>query len=117
MTARNGNEWIRRTGLENSQRIRRIVQIAFLLLNLWIGVAFLLFVLSMEGRIGFAATRPAGIDGWLPIAGMMNTRYFFLTGRVATVHPAAMFLFLTFVALSLLLRKAFCGWLCPAGTI
>jgi polyferredoxin len=57
------------------------------------------------------------VEGWLPIAGMMNTKYFFLTGEVPGVHPAAMFLFLAFIGMSLLLRKAFCGWLCPVGAV
>ncbi len=29
------------------------------------------------------------------------------------MHPAAMFLLVTFVAMAVLLRKAFCSWLCP----
>jgi len=33
------------------------------------------------------------------------------------MHPAAMFLLVTFVAISFLFRKAFCSWLCPVGTI
>jgi polyferredoxin len=47
----------------------------------------------------------------------MNTKYFLLTGEVPQVHPAAMFLLLTFLAASFLLRKAFCSWLCPVGTL
>ena len=61
--------------------------------------------------------RPAGAEGWLPIAGLMNTKYLFLTGRVPAIHPAAMVLFITFMLMSLLLKKAFCSWLCPIGTL
>jgi polyferredoxin len=57
------------------------------------------------------------VEGWLPIAGLMNSKYFLLTGRVPAIHPAAMFLFLTFLLMSLLLKKAFCAWLCPVGTL
>jgi polyferredoxin len=79
-------------------------------------VQFWLFVRQFEGA-GFQGwTRPAGVEGWLPIAGMMNTRYWLLTGEVPGIHPAAMVLFTTFVGLSLFMRKAFCGWLCPVGT-
>ena len=33
------------------------------------------------------------------------------------MHPAAMFLLIAFLAMAFLLRKAFCSWLCPVGTI
>jgi polyferredoxin len=61
--------------------------------------------------------RPPGVEGWLPIAGMMNFKYWLLTGDVPPVHPAAMFLLITFVSMAFLLRKAFCSWLCPIGTV
>jgi polyferredoxin len=47
----------------------------------------------------------------------MNTRYFLSTGHVPAIHPAAMVLFLIFIASSLLLKRAFCSWLCPVGTL
>jgi polyferredoxin len=62
-------------------------------------------------------TRPPGVEGWLPIASLMNLKYFALTGAVPTVHPAGMFLLVAFLAISLIFRKAFCGWLCPIGTL
>jgi polyferredoxin len=61
--------------------------------------------------------RPAGVEGYLPIAGLMNLKYFILTHRVPALHPAGMFLLITFLAISFLFRKAFCSWLCPVGTI
>lgn len=110
--------WTRRQTPDYSQPLRRTVQLAFLLLNVWIGVQFYTFVRQFETMGGppFQA-RPAGVEGWLPIAGLMNTRYLLLTGEVPAIHPAAMFLFLAFVAISLVVRKGFCGWLCPIGTI
>jgi len=53
----------------------------------------------------------------LPIASLMNLKLFLLTGQVPAVHPAGMFLLLAFIAISLLLRKSFCSWLCPVGTL
>jgi polyferredoxin len=87
------------------------------MLNAWIGAQFYLWVRFFErGGKGLAVSRPAGAEGWLPIAGMMNTKTFFLTGHVPAIHPAAMFLFMAFVLMSLLAKKAFCSWLCPVGT-
>jgi polyferredoxin len=47
----------------------------------------------------------------------MNSKYFLLTGRVSAIHPAAMFLFMAFLLMSLNLKKAFCAWICPVGTL
>lgn len=109
---------VRRAGSDRSQKVRRIVQWVFVALNGWLGIQFLLWVRFCErGGTGLNVPRPAGVEGWLPIAGLMNTKYFLLTGRVPTIHPAAMVLFIAFVLISLLLKKAFCSWLCPVGTL
>jgi polyferredoxin len=109
---------IRRSELDRSQHIRHIVQWLFVGLNGWLGIQFFLWVRYFErGGQGFPVPRPAGVEGWLPIAGLMNLKYFALTGRISPVHPAAMFLFTGFLLMSLLLKKAFCAWLCPVGTL
>jgi polyferredoxin len=108
---------VRRSAPESSQRVRHVVQIAFVLLNAWLGAQFYLWVRFFErGGVGWQVPRPAGAEGWLPIAGLMNFKVFVTTGRFPAVHPAAMFLFMAFVAISLLAKKAFCSWLCPVGT-
>jgi polyferredoxin len=109
---------LRRSMTVNSQRIRHLVQWLFVALNAWLGVQFILWVRYFElGGGGLYVSRPAGAEGWLPIAGLMNFKYFLLTGRVPSIHPAAMFLFIAFLSMSLLLKKAFCSWLCPVGTL
>jgi polyferredoxin len=109
---------LRRSDRDYSQPLRRGYQFAFLLMNVWLGGQFYLWVRHYETAGASACvSRPAGVEGWLPIAGMMNFKYFLLTGRVPELHPAAMFLLVTFVAISFLFRKAFCSWLCPVGTI
>jgi hypothetical protein len=47
----------------------------------------------------------------------MQLKYFVLTGQVPRIHPAALFLISAFLLISLLMRKSFCGWLCPVGTV
>jgi polyferredoxin len=112
------NTLIRRSKPDRSQRIRQIVQWSFVALNGWLGVQFYLWVRYFErGGESLYVPRPSGVEGWLPIAGLMNTKYFLLTGRVPVIHPAAMFLFMAFLLMSLLLKKAFCAWLCPVGTL
>ena len=109
---------LRRTDREYSQPLRRGYQFAFLLLNVWLGGQFYLWVRHFEtaGQSPYVP-RPAGVEGWLPIAGMMNLKYFLATKHVPALHPAAMFLLVTFLAISFLFRKAFCSWLCPVGTV
>ena len=109
--------FIRRFGRDTSQRTRHIVQGFFLLLNGWLGIQFYLWARYYErGGVGLKVPRPAGVEGWLPIAGLMNTKYLLVTGRVPEIHPAAMYLFIGFLLMSVLLKKAFCSWLCPVGT-
>jgi polyferredoxin len=109
--------FIRRHLLDHSQRVRHTVQIAFLALNAWLGLQFYLWVRYFEtnGQSHYVA-RPAGVEGWLPIAGLMNLKYFLTTHHVSAIHPAAMFLLVIFLVSSLLLKKSFCSWLCPVGT-
>jgi polyferredoxin len=109
---------VRRSAPDRSQRTRWLVQALFVALNAWIGIQFFLWVRWIErGGQGLAVSRPAGVEGWLPIAGLMNLKYLALTGHVAPIHPAAMFLLIAFLLMSLLLKKAFCSWLCPVGTL
>ena len=109
---------IRRLRPDRSQTVRHVVQWAFVALNLWLGVQFFLWARYFErGGSGMLVARPSGVEGWLPIAGLMNFKLFLSTGQVPAIHPAAMFLFVAFVLMSMLLKKAFCSWLCPVGTL
>jgi len=107
-----------RRGPDRTPFVRRTFQAAFILLNLWIGARFYFFVRYYEtgGQTAFVG-RPPGVEGWLPIAGLMNLKYAVLTGSIPDVHPAAMFLLVAFVVISVVARKAFCSWLCPIGTL
>jgi len=118
VSAKPKKKLIRRIDHDYSQNLRRSYQVAFLILNVWLGTQFYVWVRHFEtGGQSAYVTRPAGVEGWLPIAGMMNLKYFLVTGRVPALHPAAMFLLITFLSIALLFRKAFCSWLCPVGTV
>jgi polyferredoxin len=109
---------VRRASPDGSQRIRRVVQWLFVALNGRLGIQFLLWVRFCErGGVGLSVPRPAGAEGWLPIAGLMNTKYLLLTGYVPAIHPAAMVLLIALMLICLLLKKVFCSWLCPVGTL
>ena len=109
---------VRRAPRDYSQRVRYTFQGLFLVLNVALGIQFYLFVRHFEsGGQTPAVTRPPGVEGWLPIAGLMNLKFLLVTGRIPDVHPAAMFLLISFLIISLAFRKAFCSWLCPIGTL
>jgi polyferredoxin len=109
---------LKRAAKDRSQALRRMFQLAFLALNVWIGVEFYLFVRYYEtgGRSAYAV-RPPGVEGWLPIASLMNLKVLLMSGSVPAIHPAGMFLLIAFLAASWIFRKSFCGWLCPVGTV
>lgn len=111
------NRLVRRLERDYSQILRHSFQIKFLLLNIWMGSAFYFWARSMETGRRVVVSRPAGVDGWLPIAGLMNLKYWMASGQLPRIHPAAMFLLITFLAMAFLFRKAFCSWLCPVGTL
>jgi polyferredoxin len=109
---------VRRQDPEYSQPLRLAVQLFLVALNLWIGVQFYLWVRWAEGA-GHAleVSRPAGVEGWLPIEGLMQLKYFLVAGQVPRAHPAGFFLFTSFLVISFVFRKSFCSWLCPVGTV
>ncbi|RPI18679.1 MAG: 4Fe-4S binding protein [Acidobacteria bacterium] len=109
---------VRRTVPDFSQRWRGYFQIAFLAMNLVLGAQFYLFVRYYEsGGNSLPVSRPPGVEGWLPIASLMQLKLFLSTLEIPTIHPAGLFLLLAFMAISLIFRKTFCSWLCPVGTV
>lgn len=57
------------------------------------------------------------MEGFLPISGLVSLKRLALTGEYDPIHPAGLTLFLAALTLSLLLRKGFCGWICPVGFV
>jgi polyferredoxin len=97
--------------------LRRIVQILFLTLILWIGVEFTLFVAQLRSNGHVTLTRPPGVEGFLPISGLINLKYWLLTGDFTLIHPAGLVLLLVFMAMAVFLKKGFCSWICPIGLL
>jgi polyferredoxin len=103
---------------EDSQVVRAAVQTAFLVLCAWIGIAFALFYRwgASAGRAAYVP-HPAGAEGFLPISALLSFRYWLATGRIHGIHPAGLFIFIAILGIGLLLKKGFCSWMCPVGTV
>ncbi|QEM67361.1 4Fe-4S binding protein [Geobacter sp. FeAm09] len=100
------------------QPLRILVQFCFLGFMLWLGFRFYQFVHYL--RVGGASApvpRPDGIEGFLPISGLLGLAGWFKGLGINPIHPAAVVIFLTILGVSLLLRRSFCSWICPVATI
>jgi polyferredoxin len=108
--------WLRIIG--DAHTLRTSVQMAVVLLCVWIGVEFSLFMEwgTSRGAAPFYE-RPPGVEGFLPISALISLKHWLMTGTINTIHPSGLFIFVGIVATGLLLKKAFCSWLCPVGTL
>ncbi len=100
----------------DSQFLRSFIQLVFALLCVWIGIEFYLFMKWGQGSGPFYE-RPPGVEGFLPISALMSLRHWVLSGTVNSVHPAALFIFLAIAGVSIIVKKSFCSWLCPIGSL
>jgi polyferredoxin len=97
-------------------RARHVVQAGFLLSVVAIGWGFVRWVHGLEaGRL--VGARPPGVEAFLPIAALLSVRHLATAGEVHPVHPAGLAILLLVVGVSILVKKAFCSWVCPVGTI
>ena len=116
--ARGWREWldgkIGRKG-DKTYRVRILLQSAFALTCVLLGIQFGRFVSAAKAGELPLPHRPPGVEAFLPISGLMGLVDWFYQGTLNTIHPAATMIFVTVVALSILLRKSFCSWVCPIG--
>ena len=100
------------------QPLRILIQFCYLGFILWLGMRFCQFVLYVRsGGTAPFVSRPPGIEGFLPISGLLGTSSWLQGGGINPVHPAAVVIFLTVLAVSFLLRRSFCSWICPVAAI
>jgi polyferredoxin len=98
-------------------RLRLLVQGVFFLYTLFIGLRFTLFYLWAIGQSDHYVSRPPGVEGFLPISALLGLKSLALTGHYDHIHPAGLTIFLAALLIGLLLRKGFCGWVCPVGFV
>ncbi len=96
-------------------RLRAVVHNAFLVFSLFVGYRFYLFYLWAIHRSSAFVPRPPSVEGFLPISALLGLKRLLLTGIYDPVHPAGLTILLAAITIGLLLRKGFCGWICPVG--
>lgn len=102
----------------DTQFFRSTVQGAFALLCILIGIEFHLFVRwGISGGAHGYYDRPPGVEGFLPISAVMGLKQWIDTGILNTIHPAGTLILLAIILVSVILKKSFCSWLCPIGTL
>ena len=98
-------------------RFHRAVQLVFLLFMAWVGWRFFLYARWAMGQSEVFVARPPSVEGFLPISALLAARRLFAGGGWDAVHPAGLCILLVALASALVLRKGFCGFLCPVGAV
>jgi len=96
---------------------RNKVQWFIFIITILAGIQFTVFISSLELTGNSTVSKPQAVDGFLPIGSLVSLKYYFKTGIFDHVHPAGVVILLFAVLLSFLLKKAFCSWFCPVGTL
>jgi ferredoxin len=105
--------------------LRHALQWGILLFLVYAGYKFFLFEQffadpsssSLKSAAEAMANRPPSVEGFLPIGGLMALKLWITEGIFDRIHPAGLVIFTAAIVISLILRKGFCSWLCPVGTV
>jgi polyferredoxin len=97
--------------------IRNWVQLGVFVLTIAVGIQFFVYILQASGSGAITVQRPPGVEGFLPIGALMGWKLFVISGIWDATHPAAMVILGFAGLISLVLRKSFCGWFCPVGSL
>ena len=96
--------------------LRLSCQSLFALFCLFVGWQFYSFYLwALEPDIHPFVARPPAVEAFLPLGALVSLKRLLLGAEFDTIHPAGLTLFITALLVSFLLRKGFCGWICPIG--
>lgn len=96
---------------------RPVIQILFLLVVIFIGARFYLFVSYIEKGVIPYFERPAGVEAFLPIGALVSLKHLLHTGTINSIHPSGLVLFLMIIFTAVFAKKGFCSWVCPVGTV
>jgi NAD-dependent dihydropyrimidine dehydrogenase PreA subunit len=96
-------------------RIRLAVQACIALICIYTAYRFYYFHLWATDRSEIYTARPPSVEAFLPISALLGLKRLTLTGQWDGIHPAGLAILIAALAIALILRKGFCGWICPVG--
>ncbi len=99
------------------QGAENYVRYAFLAFYVYVGLKFFLYAMWGLGFSNVYIERPPSVEAFLPIGALMSLKRLLLAGAYDPVHPAGLTILLMAIASAFLLRKGFCGFLCPVGAV
>lgn len=98
------------------QPLRLLVQVAFMVFCIRLAFSFSSFFLGASAGSGQLA-RPDAIDAFQPLSAMFTVVSWVRGIGFETASPAAVVILAAAMILALLLRRSFCSWVCPVGTV
>jgi len=102
-------------GAHRKYRVRMGVQVVFTILSILMGIQLAWFYRAALAGALPLPQRPPGVEGYLPISGLMGILDWIYRGTLNHIHPAATVLVMVALIMAFFLRKAFCSWVCPVG--
>lgn len=103
--------------------IRYAVQWGIFLFLIYAGYKFYVFVehfISPDTNLSpetILSLRSPSVEGFLPIGALMAFKLWVTTGIFDRIHPAGLVIFIAAILMALLIKKSFCGWICPVGAL
>lgn len=97
--------------------LHRFVQYCMLGFFIYVAVMFYLYFQYITGASDMQVTKPAAVEAFLPLSAFIALKRLVFTGQYDLIHPAGLTILIMAIALSLLLRRSFCGFLCPLGAL
>jgi len=97
--------------------VRWAVQGLYLAFLILVGFEFWRFHEQAIAPGAVAVRRPPSVEAFLPISALVGLKRFLLTGEWDEVHPAGLAILVSAIVGAVVARKAFCGWICPVGTL
>lgn len=107
---------LRSSTTQDISTLRLCCQSLFAIFCLYVGWQFYSFYLwALDPHAHSYVPRPASVEAFLPLGALVSIKRFILGAEFDTIHPAGLSIFIAALLISLLLRKGFCGWICPVG--
>ncbi len=97
--------------------LRYLLQWTVVAVVVYGGLALYTFYGYLEEGRSPLLEKPLSVEGFLPIGALMALKLWVTEGLFDPVHPAALVIFVLALTLSVLLKKSFCGWICPVGAV